>query len=359
MAFFAALSRHVLLIGLAVMVAGCGDMPAPRPRLGSIPYPGMLNLFELCDPLVLGEHQYEIFVGPGNEVEHCVMYVCKAGFLDVTHIRDTVDLAHYTQVRLERELLAGRTRFLLPTGVPSVLHISLQYPVFWKDLDSREKARTAHELSIVMAERLAFLMGTWHEALQWMGYKSSVLFGEDRSAFTYDDTMSHMVGVMVASIALRGTKHGYDEAVTIAMREVIDELGPVSMAQASQAIRLVEGKWWQDGDSLKRYLDVGLDNDTIRAWLVPGLSACPALRPPSYSLPSMADVAGRNFSNFYTVGIEPRIAEASWLDRIFGRQPALLDVKTDLPRVMAGIRKEMAATMGPDMDNPEAAPSGR
>jgi Protein of unknown function (DUF4056) len=357
MAFFTTLSRHVLLIGFAVTVVGCASVPMPRPRLGSIPYPGVLNLFELCDPRVLGEHQYEMFVGPGNEVEHCVMYTCKAGFLDISHIRDTVDLARYTEIRLERELLAGHTRFLLPTGGPSTLHVTLAYPVFWEAFDRREKARTAHELSIVMAERLAFLMGTWHEVLQWMGYRSSGVFAEDRSAFTYDDTMSHMVGVMVAGVALRDAGHGYDRAVTVAMRKVIDDLGAVPIAEASDAIGLVEGKWWRDGDPLKRYLDVGLDGDTIEPWLVSGLNACAPMRPPSYSLPSMTNVAGRNFANFYAVAIEPGIGEASWLKRVFGYQPALLDVKTDLPRVMAGIRKEMAATLGPNLDDPAAAPA--
>jgi hypothetical protein len=210
-----------------------------------------------------------------------------------------------------------------------------------------------------MSQRLVYLMGIWYEAVTWMGYKSSVVVAEDRSSFTYEDTMSHMVAVMVVGRALRDTKHGYNEAVTIALRQVIDELGPVSIAKANEAVGLVEGKWWKDGMSLKRYLDVGLDDETIEPWLVPGLDACSVKRPPSYSLPSMANVSGRDFSNFYTVAIEPRIAEASWLDRVFNYTPARLDVKADLPRVMAKIREEMAATEGPDLDNPNATPTGK
>jgi hypothetical protein len=121
----------------------------------------------------------------------------------------------------------------------------------------------------------------------------------------------------------------------------------------------VEAKWWKDGDSLKRYLDVGLDDDRVEPWLVPGLNACTMKRAPSHSLPSMTDVAGRDFSSFYTVAIASRIGEASWLDHVFGYTPALLDVKTDLRRVMAGIRAEMAATMGPDLDSPSAISTGR
>ena len=343
--------------------------------MGSIPYPGAFNLFELCDPLDLGEHQYEVFTGRGDEVEHCVIYTCKAGFLDIAHVRETMDWARYAQYRVERELRAGHTRFVVQTSVPSWLYVTVAYPGYWKDLDRQERARITHELSIVMGERLAYLMGIWHEAVTWMGYKSTAVVPEDRSAFTYEDIMSNMVGVMVAGTALRDTKHGYDDAATIALRQVIDELGPVSMSQAYDAIALVEGKWWKDGDSLKRYLDVGLDDDTIEPWLVPGLNACGARTPASYSLPSMADISGLDLSNFYTVSIEPRIDEASWLKgvfghtpgqiryvspssiRVFGYTPGRLDVKTDLPRVMAKIREEMAATMGPELDNPAAAPT--
>ncbi|MGB8437557.1 MAG: DUF4056 domain-containing protein [Burkholderiales bacterium] len=357
MALLATLARHLLLSCLALTLSGCSGVPLPRMRLGSIPYPGAFNLFELGDPFELGDHQYEMFVGNGNEAEHGVIYTCKAGFLDVSHIRNTIDLAHYTQVRLEPELLAGHAHIELPTGVPSSLHVKLEYPGFWNGLDRREKARLARELSIVMGERLAYLMGIWHEALQWMGYKSSGLFAEDRSAFTYDDTMSHMVGVMVSARALRDTRHRYDVAVTIAMRQVIHELGPVSIAEANEAVELVEGKWWKNGDSLKRYLEVGLNDGTIEPWLVPGFAACSVKRPPSYSLPAMANVSGRDFSDFYTVAIEPRIGEVSWLDRVFDHTPARLDVKADLQRVMATIREEMAATMGPDLDDPNAIPT--
>jgi len=359
MAFLATLSRHLLLIGLTLMVFGCSGMSPPRLRLGAIPYPGVFNLFALCDPFDLGDHRYEGFAASRNETEHGVMYTCKAGFLDIGHIRDTIDWAYYTQVRLEQEFIAGHTRFVLPTGVPSMMHVTLEYPSFWNDLDRQEKARVAHELSIVMSQRLVYLMGIWYEAVTWMGYKSSVVIPEDRSSFTYEDTMSHMVAVMVVGRALRDTKHGYNEAVTVALRQVIDELGPVSIAKANEAVGLVEGKWWKNGMSLKRYLDVGLDDETIEPWLVPGLDACSVKRPPSYSLPSMANVSGRDFSNFYTVAIEPRIAEASWLDRVFNYTPARLDVKADLPRVMAKIREEMAATEGPDVDNPNAAPTGK
>lgn len=355
MAILATPPRYLLLIGVALMLFGCSGMQPPRLRLGAIPYPGVFNLFALADPSDLGDHRYEASTASG-EAEHGIMYTCEAGFLDIGHIRDTIDWAYYTQVRVQQALLAGDARLVLPTGAPCMMHVTLEYPGFWNDLYGPEKARVVDELSIVMAQRLAYLMGIWYEAVTWMGYRSSGLVGEDHSSFTYDDTMSHMVAVMVVGRALRDADHGYNEAVTIALRQVIDELAPVSVAKANEAVGLVEGKWWKGGTSLKRYLDVGLDDETIEPWLVPGLDACRAKRPSSYSLPSMANVSGKDFSSFYTVAIEPRIATVSWLDRVFNHRPALLDVKADLPRVMAKIREEMAATMGPDLDNPDAIP---
>jgi hypothetical protein len=352
MGILATLSRHLLLVGLLASVAGCAGMPSPRMRLGSIPYPGPFNLFKLGDPSDLGEHHYESAGASDSESDQGVIYTCKAGFLDISHVRDTIDLAYYAQRRLELDILAGRTQVELPTSVPSTLHLTLDYPDFWASLSGPAKARTAHELSILMSQRLAYLMGIWHEAVTWMGYRSSGLFTEDRSAFTYEDTMSHMVGVMVAATVLRQRGDDYDEAVTLALRQVIDGLGAVSPDTASKAIGLVEGRWWKDGNSLKRYLDVGLDDETIEPWLVPGLAGCNVKRVPSYALPSMANVSGRDFSGFYSVAIAPRTIVASWLDHAFGYPPERLDVKVDLPRIMSRIRAEMAVTMGPDLDDP-------
>jgi Protein of unknown function (DUF4056) len=352
-AVLATASRYLLLAGLLASVAGCSGMPPPRMRLGSIPYPGLFNLFKLADPSDLGEHHYELAEPNDSEADQGVIYACNAGFLDIGHIRDTIDLAYYMQRRLERAILAHHTQVELPTNVPSTLLLTLDYADFWRGLAGRDEARIAHELSIVMSQRLAYLAGIWHEAVTWMGYRSTGVFAEDRSAFTYEDIMSHMIGVMIAARVLRDTGDDYDQAATLALRQAIDGLGPVSPEIANKAIGLVEGKWWKDGNSLKRYLDVGLDDETIEPWLVPNLEGCDVKRSPSYSLPSMASVSGRDYSGFYTVAIEPRGIVASWLGQRFGYPPEELDVKVDLPRIMSRIRAEMAVTMGPDLDNPD------
>jgi hypothetical protein len=218
-------------------------------------------------------------------------------------------------------------------------------------------------------------MMTWHELITWFGHRRVMLIDESPSAFTYDDGMSHAIGLRVAERALRGStdrgngavadgprppidwRNG-DPAVTAALRAELADLGAVTRAQTDRAARAVEGLWWARGKPLKRQLDVGLSDDAMRPWLVPGLPFAPPaeVEPQPIRLPSLADVAGRDCSSFLSVRIEPNIPEANRMRAAVPGAPAQFAGERDLALLLAATRRAMRVQLAADVDRPWPAP---
>src|SRR5690349_16968818 len=103
---------RILVVALALLLAvptlvGCaGPADGPRDRLGALPFPGFFTLYSVADPARLGEHRYErtprIF--RPDETERGIIYTARAGFLDIAHVRITID---------EVRFCAGRVRVAL------------------------------------------------------------------------------------------------------------------------------------------------------------------------------------------------------------------------------------------------------
>ena len=132
-----------------------------------------------------------------------VFYTCRGGFLDVTHIRLAGDLTAYVLPRIRLALDSGWTCIQIRGHEPSIFRLAFDYPSSWYRMEHDERQDLIDELSVRLSMRLAYTMATWHEFLTWYGYKSTIVFPETGSAFTYEDTTSHALGVLVAGEALR------------------------------------------------------------------------------------------------------------------------------------------------------------
>jgi hypothetical protein len=176
---------------------------------------------------------------------------------------------------------------------------------------------------------------------------------EQRSSFTWDDTMSHVVGLRVAGMALRDTSGAtFDESVTRHLHEALIDLGACTRPQTRAAVASVEGQWYARGAPLKRQLDIGLSDGIVRPWLVRGLPFAPDTTPGAYHLPSLSDIDGRDFSGFFTIRIDPNIPEAARLRAALPGDPAVISVDRDFPLLMAETGREMRQQISPDVDIP-------
>ena len=311
----------------------------PKPRVGSLPYPGLFTLFELADPDDLGHHAYDVQSDGEREQIRGILYTCRGGFIDVAHLRKSADLCKYVAVRMEMALLNDWSAIRLKSLEPSVFVMHLQYPHFWNSLAPAEKQRLARELSIRIAQRMAMLMITWHEMLTWFGYQATVVLPEKQSAFTYDDTGSHSFGVMVGGRALRDESRSYDAAVTHAIDSSLRELGVVSPDETMEAIRQVKGLWWRGFEPLKRQFECSLDGRPVEAWIVRGLPFGQDAQPYRYELPPLSDVMGYDFSDLYRVEIQPRVWQSGSIRAVIPGKPSVLDAQKDLPIIMDYMRQ--------------------
>src|SRR5262249_12707791 len=94
-------------LAAAMLTGGVADEHTPRWRLGALPFPGPLSLYAAADATDLGMHRYTSWwERPFEEGEGArgIMYTCRAGFLDLAHLRDAVDWTRYLRDHVQRLL---------------------------------------------------------------------------------------------------------------------------------------------------------------------------------------------------------------------------------------------------------------
>ena len=85
-------------IGLVIFASGC-NFGAPRIRMGSLPTPPPGPRFS--NPNSLGKHSYRF-----NPFEqNGIVYTCKAGHIDITHVRWCADYTRYLVKKTRKTLM--------------------------------------------------------------------------------------------------------------------------------------------------------------------------------------------------------------------------------------------------------------
>ncbi len=330
-----------------------GPLDEPKYRVGVLPYPGVFSLLTLPEPDRLGAHRYG---GPGApftaEQVRGLLYTCRAGFLDLAHIRKSADWTRYFALKLKDDLSAGVHEARLKGEEPSLYHLTFHYPRYWSRLAPAEKAALIDELSIRLGQNMALLAGTWHEIITFFGYSLLGVISETRSAFTYDDMTAHMVGIEVGTRAMRDKTRGYDDAVTYFLNRDLARLDVVSAEDAAQALEKIKGQWWSGIYATKRDLQIEPGNKADKPWLVHGLTFCDHERPVTFRSPDLGNVNGHNFTGLVDIAIEPKIEEADEIFPLISPRPQYIRPQRDFPVIMAHIRKTLTERFGQNVDRP-------
>jgi hypothetical protein len=344
---------------LSLCAGGCiFGTGKPRDRIGALPFPGPFTLYTVADPNHLGKHRYgtlgRIPIIQTEEKERGIIYARKAGFIDVAHIRESCDWTRYFTLQLRKAIKAGKTEVNFAGKNNARFLIDLKYPDGWSGLSDAERKALGEEIAIRGGQQLGYLTMTWHELITWFGWRKLFLIDEQPSAFTYDDTMSHMVGIRVAGRALRDKRGGWDAAVTRNLKEVMKEIGAVTPVQTELAVDAVEGLWWRDGEPLKRqFAPPPGDEVSVTPWLVEGLPFARADEAETFVLPSLRDVNGHDCSRFIaSLHIQPNIDEADQMKRCIDCRMPYFSEQKDFPALLAAAQEQMTERFGAAVNVP-------
>ncbi len=311
----------------------------PKARIGSVPCIGGYTLFKTADADRLGRHHYGNAIISGQaETRRGIVYTTHGGFIDIAHLRKAADWTAFHHARLTHALNEGWRCIILPSKEASTYHIRFRYPDGWDALPEARKQAVREELAIVLAQRLAIMQTNWHEIATWFGYQSTPL-PEKASAFSYDDTTSHILGAQIAGLALRDPRRDYDEAVTFYLRGELARLGAVKPEQTIQAIRGVEGRWWKSGRVTQRQLDIGENDGVVMPWIVPGFPDGATAQGLPFAIPLLNDVAGVDMRGFEMVEIDPRLRVWSRMRKVLPSKPQRCIPEDHFPLLMAYIRE--------------------
>lgn len=361
--------RAILLFSLLPLLAllpACttaANAPSePRTRLGSIPFPGIFTLYATADPRHLGQHRYgpwwDKLDGPG-ETSRGIMYTCRAGFLDLSHLRDSIDWAKYIHDRALASLNAlnnttnSSTSFTFSCS-DAKYEVQLRYPDWWLAAPPTEREALSREAAIRIGQRVAVIMATWHEIGTWYGQETIPGISEQNSAFTWDDGASHVVAAIVAGRALH-SNDPWDIAVTRELDAALATLDAADGACESSAIRMVQDRWWRSGIAVRRDFSTGLDGTPKVPWVVPGLDCCPdpaSLSSSFLTVADLRDIRGRDLTSLLHVRITP---SRSILRKSLGTSdftPEAVEGEPDILLALERVRAEVQQRFGPDADRP-------
>jgi len=209
-----------------------------------------------------------------------LLYTCRGGFIDLAHVRDNADWTLFWSAAIARASLTGATIELPSEGGARRVHLHPLPP----DLVGRYGLR---RVAITVAQWLAFELSVWHEIATTYGWSAIELYPEYLSAFSPEDLYSNLLGIKIAGGLLinageEETDVLYDRHMDEWLRATLAYLQPVSADAGAEAMRLIDGVWWDSHARLpdprlvlRRYTDAGAQ---LTPWVVSRAYASPAMQ---------------------------------------------------------------------------------
>ncbi len=340
---------------LATVILGSCQVGS-RPRLRVSDYFGSPAGMRFPDPEDLGRHCLD----DCRDEKLGLVYTCRAGFIDIGHLREAADRTHYLAQITYQNLMRSNTNFSYRVIEPSRYYITLGYPNDWKDLPRQDKEALAWEISTQLGQYLAHTSLIWHEILTWYGFSSAGVFPENISAFSFEDPYSDVLGTHLAAKVLRDRQcfyeeAAYEEAMMALIDETLKELGAQPPKTAKQAAKKIKGDWYKGGyyffvEMKKRNLDIGLDDGVVTPWQVQGI--CPDAMPQDCTAPNFGFLDEYGFK--IKVRIKPVVFEKGKIYKAAGlKRSDRITPYIHFPMIIESIRKEAKQLKGNHVDTPE------
>ncbi len=351
-----------LLLACLGYLSGCAsnDLATPRMRIGALPFPGFAtNYVLLDDPSALGQHRYERLPplsSLADEVSSGIVYTRRGGFIDLAHVRSSIDWVRYIHDHVLAQLLTPAPAEAVPqplrwTWLGNDFELELRPPDSWWALEPSVRTALAHGAAQRIGQRMAVSIGTWHEIGSWYGQMILPLISEQRSAFTWDDSYSHAWGAGVGAQALQRLqshpKEGWNQAVTHVLRAALRELEPVTATCQAHVVSTVQNHWWAQVSPLKRDLDAGLDGQAKQPWRVDSVPCAAAANTPPFA-PQLPVWPSPAYSS--DLGLRWRVRLPDWLaceaTNCSPQHPVRFEGEAALRQALLRLRETIRAEQG-------------
>jgi hypothetical protein len=293
-----------VFIGVTIsllIIAGCGLTGKPRPRAGYLATDTFGIAF--ANPDNLGTHGY----GFSFTEAAGIVYTCKAGHVDLDHIRGNADTTRYLVGKIRKVLSKKGKGFSFNlSGEMSKHIIKLTYPNDWDSKANKEAV--IEEIAFGLAPYLAFNATTWHEIQTWFGVHYAGFEPEFNSAFAWEDVYSNLLGTRLSVEAMKNKDYDFDQAMTIAINRQLKELLVQPRSVAVHASDKMRGDWYTGNfvpDVKMRNFDIGLDG-FVTPTMVLGIEECNS-EPLPLPVPTLDALHKHGFSMTYE--ISPRVFE--------------------------------------------------
>jgi hypothetical protein len=347
-ALWQALARSLLVATLLcapLMAVQARAQALGHTQIGSLPRPGLFTFFRLADTSKLRPSPDEGIRDDRPFPKRGIIYTKRAGFVDLAHVYNTVLRANDASNAVAAALRQDQDSIRLPRFESSEVSILFSSSPVEATIAGAASEQSIQAVSRMTGECIANELGVWHEITTWFGYKTTRIWSEKPSAFTYEDTVSHLVGIQVFE-AIPGKP---DRAkFASALRRVLDSLGLVDRKSAAEAVHSVKGLWWGPLLYTRRMLDIGEKDGTVHPWVVPG--AQPDLHddrgPLSFTVPCA------KMANGYAIHIVPSASILRHIRKSAPKTPAVIDPRREFPILVDVIRAEVRQQLGDNAISP-------
>ena len=208
-----------------------------------------------------------------------LLYTCRGGFVDTSHIRELVDWTAFFFSKFDRSLETGAVIELDAEGAKRTV---ISQPVPSELIERLGRDR----LVLTMAQWTAYQTSIWHETAQWYGFSIWALYPETASGFSPEDPFANAIGIsLLADLDVRAalqSSDSFNRGVEAVMLAAVRELEPLPRDVTMQALEAVDGVWWDSSVRIpgKRVV-IRREFDILREltpWLLPDRYASTELR---------------------------------------------------------------------------------
>ncbi|MFO0575319.1 MAG: DUF4056 domain-containing protein [Polyangia bacterium] len=302
--------------------------------------------------------------GKANLEKNALLYTCRGGFIDTAHVRDNADLTLFLSMHLAKQAPLGTTIDLPSDGAQRRVTVK-KLPEGLIEKYGRWAVVTK------MAEWTAYHLSIWHEIVTWYGYENIKGFSEKLSAFSPEDLYSNILGLRLAGGLIRNqdarTREEYDRAMDAWIKEALRRLGAVSKKQGKEAMKAIDGVWWDSSKPIPDSAVVTHRNLNTKTPMTPWLVSMAVPKGGKNAASALIDVICPNTAPPLVLDVPDKIGDVkiadlvsidftftSWAPKEFPYPNPENKVVTlaDYPMIIETIRKEAAKELGPDFDKP-------